>query len=65
MKFYVPDMSCGHCTFAITKEVTALDPQASLITDLESRTVEVVSTQTDAAIVQAIKAAEYDAVPNG
>ena len=65
MKFHVPDMSCGHCTAAITKEITALDPQASVTADLETRTVEVVSTQTDGAVVQAIKAAGYDAISKG
>jgi copper chaperone len=59
MKFQVPDMSCGHCTAAITKEIAALDPAAKVTPDLTSRTVDVETTQTDDAIAQAIKTAGY------
>lgn len=59
MKFYVPDMSCGHCTAAITKEITALDPAARVTPDLTSRTVDVETAQTDDAVAQAIKTAGY------
>ena len=60
MKFHVPDMSCGHCTAAITKKITALDPQAKVTTDLETRTVEVVAEWPSTAVIGAIKAAGYD-----
>lgn len=61
MKFYVPDMSCGHCTAAITKEIAALDPAARVTPDLTSRTVDVETAQTDDAVAQAIKTAGYGA----
>jgi copper chaperone len=61
MKFHVPDMSCGHCTAAITKEIAALDPAAKVTPDLTSRTVDVDTAQKDDAIAQAIKTAGYDA----
>lgn len=63
MKFHVPDMSCGHCTAAITKEINALDPQAKVLTDLETRMVEVSTPQPDAAVLGAIKNAGYEAAP--
>lgn len=63
MKFHVPDMSCGHCTAAITKKITALDPQAKVTTDLETRTVEVVAERPSTAVIGAIKAAGYDSTP--
>lgn len=63
MKLHVPDMSCGHCTAAITKEIAALDPQATVSTDLDSRTVDVSSSRSGEAILQAIRAAGYEAVP--
>ena len=63
MKFHVPDMSCGHCTAAITKEIKASDPNAAVETDLTTHTVAVTSTQSDAAMIAAIKAAGYDATP--
>lgn len=59
MKFNVPEMSCGHCTAAITKEIAALDPSAKVTTDLESRTVAVETAQSGAAVAEAIKAAGY------
>lgn len=61
MKFHVPDMSCGHCTAAITKEIAALDPAAKVATDLDARTVSVETAQADNAVAAAIKAAGYDA----
>lgn len=63
MKFHVPDMSCGHCTAAITREIASLDPQAKVTTDLETRMVEVATPQSDTAVIDAIKAAGYAAAP--
>lgn len=63
MRFHVPDMSCGHCTAAITKSVNSQDPSAVIDTDLESRTVSVETASPQDDILQAIKAAGYDAVP--
>ena len=61
MKFHVPDMSCGHCTAAITKEIQAQDPAAEIATDLETRQVSVNSAQSSADIQQAIVSAGYEA----
>ncbi|MEW9920902.1 heavy-metal-associated domain-containing protein [Marimonas sp. MJW-29] len=61
MKFHVPDMSCGHCTAAITKEIASLDPTAEVAADLVARIVEVKTGQPDTAVIDAIKAAGYDA----
>jgi copper chaperone len=63
VKFHVPDMSCGHCTAAITREIAALDPQAKVSTDLGARTVEVATSRSDGAVIEAIKAAGYGAAP--
>lgn len=63
MKFHVPDMSCGHWTAAITKEIAVLDPAAQVSTDLDARTVEVTTSQTDGAVIEAIKSAGYEAAP--
>jgi copper chaperone len=61
--FDVPDMSCGHCTAAITKAISALDPGAKVDCDLAARIVSVDSVLTGPALVKAIKSAGYDAVP--
>ena len=63
MKFHVPDMSCGHCTAAITKVLKALDDGAEVRTDLETRTVEVTTSASAAEVAGAMKAAGYDSTP--
>ena len=37
----VNDMTCGHCVNAVTKALTALDPQASVDVDLAAKRVRV------------------------
>lgn len=61
MRFHVPEMSCGHCTAAITEEIATLDPEAKVSTDLDTRIVEVASTRSHLAVSTAIRAAGYDA----
>lgn len=61
MKFHVPDMSCGHCTAAISKSIKTTDPTAQVDTDLETRIVSVKTSSQPDAILQSIKSAGYDA----
>lgn len=63
MKFHVPNMSCDHCTTAITKGIASLDPSAEITADLDARTVDVTTEQPDEMVIGAIKAAGYDASP--
>ncbi|MFV0491661.1 MAG: heavy-metal-associated domain-containing protein [Pseudorhodobacter sp.] len=63
MKFHVPEMSCGHCTAAITKSISATDPSAQVITDLDTRTVSVTSERLAPEVAAAIKEAGYEATP--
>lgn len=63
MKIHVPEMSCGHCTAAITKEIASLDPGAEVTTDLSSQMIELTTSQSEAAVINAIKLAGYDASP--
>ncbi len=63
MKFHVSNMSCGHCTAAITKGITSLDPGAEVTTDLDARTVDVKTAQPIEVVTRAIKSAGYDASP--
>ncbi|SFE03742.1 heavy-metal-associated domain-containing protein [Roseivivax sediminis] len=62
MKFSVPDMSCGHCTAAIEKELKAKAPGATVSCDLGSRIVEVMGAEPDQ-VQAAIRDAGYDARP--
>lgn len=63
MKFYVPDMSCGHCTAAIDKAVKAADPDATVDSDLTSKTVTIVSAKDTVTMQAALKDAGYPAAP--
>lgn len=60
-KFNVPEMSCGHCTSAIEKEIRAADPAAVIACDLTDRTVNVQSNLATDALLVAIKEAGYEA----
>lgn len=61
MKFHVPDMSCGHCTAAITKSLQAADKTALVGTDLSAREVSVDSTLDADMVIAVIKSAGYAA----
>ena len=60
--YSVPDMSCGHCEAAVTKEISALPGVESVIVDLDSKRVEVTGSELDdTAIRAAIEEAGYEA----
>lgn len=61
MKFHVPDMSCGHCTAAITKGLQAADAAAQITTDLTIREISVDTTLDAAAVIATLKTAGYSA----
>jgi copper chaperone len=60
-KFTVPEMSCGHCTAAIEKEIKNADQAAEVACDLNDHSVAVQSTLGNDAILAAIKEAGYEA----
>ncbi len=62
-KFSVPEMSCGHCTSAIEKEITGSDPAAKISFNLDNRTIAVNSTLDSDALLAVIKEAGYEATP--
>lgn len=59
-RFYVPEMSCGHCTAAIEKAIKAIDPTAKVFCDLGKHTVDVESFLSERASSEAIRNAGYD-----
>lgn len=61
--YKVEDMSCAHCVATIEKSVKALDAGAMVTCDLGAKTVAVDSAADPAAIIGALDAAGYDAVP--
>ncbi len=64
-KYSVPEMSCGHCTSAIETAVKALDANAKVNPDLETRTVEIEAAVDEAAILAAMKEEGYEATRVG
>lgn len=60
--YRVPDMTCGHCKAAVTKEISALPGVESVVVDLDSKAVEVTGSDlNDVAIRAAIEEAGYEA----
>lgn len=59
LTFTVPDMSCGHCVNAITNAITALDAQAKVTTDLETKVVTVETSVDSATIAAALSEEGY------
>ncbi len=62
--YSVPDISCGHCKSAIESEVGALDDVATVLVNVEARTVTVDGEASDEAIHAAIDEAGYEVAPS-
>lgn len=59
--YFADGMTCGHCTTAVTEEITAIPGVDSVQVDLESKAVVVTGIAvTDAAVLAAIEEAGYD-----
>jgi copper chaperone len=61
--FHIPGMNCGGCLRAITRAVQALDPQAQVEGDLEARTIKVISSESEASLLNALSKGGYPAQP--
>lgn len=57
--FTVTGMTCGHCEKAVTRALQAVDPQAQIQIDRVQNRVQVESTQSRAALAQAIAEEGY------
>lgn len=62
--FEVQDMTCGHCVSSITKAVLAVDPGATVTTDLATHRVQIEPSGSDMAKLScAIHEAGYTPEP--
>ena len=52
--FTVLGMTCGHCEKAVSRAITAVDPQAEVKIDRSTNRVDVVSNQDREVLVKAI-----------
>jgi copper chaperone len=55
----IPDMACSACADTITKAVKALDADAQVQADLDSKNVSITTNAKSEAVKQAITAAGY------
>ncbi len=60
IQFLVPDMACGACAESITKAVQALDPQAQVQADTETKQVKIETQASESSVKDAIAAAGYN-----
>lgn len=58
--YSVPDISCGHCRAAITREVSTLRGVEAVEVDLRAKTVTVTGGFDDGAVRKAIDEAGYE-----
>lgn len=63
LEFEVTDMTCGHCVASITKALTALAPDVSVQTDLETHRVTVSGAVDQDAVVAALDDIGFTARP--
>ena len=59
MQLKVEDMSCGGCVSNITEALEKLDANLTVVADLESRSIEVSSTASEAQVREALQNAGY------
>lgn len=57
----VKDMTCNHCVGVVTKTVKAVDPNATVNVDLQSKRVRVDSASSVGAFTKALDEAGYPA----
>lgn len=62
VQYEVPAMSCGGCARAITRAVQAIDPQAEVATDVDTKRVSITSDADEAKLTTALTEAGYPPV---
>ena len=55
----IPDMACGACAETITKAVQAIDPQAQVAADTQSKRVTIETQASESSVKNAIVSAGY------
>jgi copper chaperone len=56
----IPDMACGDCVETITKAVVAIDPQAQVAANTNTKQVTVETEASESSVKEAIVAAGYN-----
>ena len=63
LEFEVNDMSCNHCVASITKAVTAIKPDATVQTDLDTKRVRVNGDLSQQEVIAALDDIGFTARP--
>ncbi len=63
LRYHVPDMTCGHCSRAITQAVQAAAADARVAVDVAQKTVQVETSRDAATVEAAIREAGYTPEP--
>ena len=64
-QFQVPAMTCGGCARAITRAVQSVDPQATVVTDIDAKRVAITSNADETRLTAALAEAGYPPVRSG
>jgi copper chaperone len=62
-RYFIPDMTCGHCKATVERTVKALDASASLSFDMAAQQVQIDTAADKAALLAALAAEGYPATP--
>ena len=59
LEFNLPEMICGHCTSTVAKTAKLVDPNAKVDVDINTKTVNIESTEDRSDFVEALIEAGY------
>ena len=54
MNFHIENMTCGGCARGVTMEIKEVDPDATIVTDLPTKSVQVQTKVAQAEVVSAL-----------
>lgn len=61
LTFHIPEMSCAHCSAAITRALYTLEPGALIAIDLPARTAQIESARPPQDLIAALDDAGFEA----
>ncbi len=59
MKYKIENMKCGGCALSVTKIIQTVDESAEINTNLNERSVEIVSTEAPELFMKALAEADF------
>ena len=59
LEFNLPDMTCGHCASTVAKTAKLVDPNSKVDVNINTKTVNIESTEDRSDFVEALTEAGY------